>query len=90
MQVGATTIVQMHNELKPVTPDISMAGDTTNVGLWAAQCRASIAGIGVTAFRGFRRKKNSKESEKYEIENHHRNCAGSVHRSRACIPVYPE
>jgi LPXTG-motif cell wall-anchored protein len=63
VQVGATTIVQMHNDLKPVTPDIPKTGDTTNVGLWAALCLASLAGVGVTAFVGFRRKKNSKESE---------------------------
>lgn len=58
-----TTVAKFYNELKPVTPDIPKTGDSTNIGLWAALCVVSLAGIGATAFFGFRKKKKTEESE---------------------------
>ena len=60
---GKTTVAKFYNKLKPIIPDVPKTGDTTNVGLWAALCLASLADIGVTAFVGFRKKKNHQESE---------------------------
>ena len=58
-----TTVAKFYNKLKPVTPDIPKTGDSTNIGLWAALCAVSLAGIGATAFFGFRKKKKTEESE---------------------------
>ncbi len=57
-----TTVAKFYNELRPIVPDIPKTGDTTNTGLWAAVCLASLAGIGITAFVTFRKKK-TEESE---------------------------
>jgi uncharacterized surface anchored protein len=62
VQVGAITIVQMHNELRPVT-DIPKTGDSTNIGLWAALFFGSLAGVGVTGAVTLIRKKKHKEDE---------------------------
>ena len=59
---GKTTVAKLYNKLKPVTPDVPKTGDTTNIALWAVLCGISLAGAGVTAFFGFRKKKNH-ESE---------------------------
>jgi LPXTG-motif cell wall-anchored protein len=59
---GKTTVAKFYNKLKPVTPDVPKTGDTTNIALWAVLCGISLAGVGATAFFGFRKKKNH-ESE---------------------------
>ena len=63
MFADKTTVAKFYNKLKPVTPDIPKTGDSTNIGLWAALCAVSLAGIGATAFFGFRKKKKTEESE---------------------------
>ena len=57
-----TTVAKFYNKLKPVTPDIPKTGDSTNIGLWAALCAVSLAGIGATAFFGFRKKRKLKKA----------------------------
>jgi LPXTG-motif cell wall-anchored protein len=61
---GKTTVAKFYNELKPVTPDVPKTGDTTNIALWAALCGLSLAGVGVAAFFGFRKKKNHESEDK--------------------------
>ena len=53
VQVGATTIVQMHNELR----DTPKTGDDFNLGLWVSLAAASVIGAGVLGFVGFKKKK---------------------------------
>ena len=53
VKVGATTIVQMHNELR----DTPKTGDDFNLPLWIGLAAASLVGAGVLGFVGFKRKK---------------------------------
>ena len=53
VQVGATTIVQMHNELR----DTPKTGDDFNLGLWVSLAAVSVIGAGVLGFVGFKKKK---------------------------------
>ena len=53
VQVGATTIVQMHNELR----DTPKTGDDFNLALWVSLAAASVIGAGVLGFVGFKKKK---------------------------------
>lgn len=57
VQVGATTIVQMHNELK----DTPKTGDDFNSALWVSLAAASLIGAGVLGFVGFKSRKKKKE-----------------------------
>ena len=61
MQVGATTIVQMHNELR----DTPKTGDDFNLGLWVSLAAVFLAGAGVLGFIGFKNRnfKNRKKKE---------------------------
>ena len=59
-----TTVAKFYNKLQPEIPDIPKTGDDTNMPLWAAIAAASLAGVGVTAFLTFRRKK--KEGENHD------------------------
>lgn len=53
VQVGATTIVQMHNEFR----DTPKTGDNSNPALWIALAGASAIGIAVCGIIGFKKKK---------------------------------
>lgn len=53
VQIGSTTIVEMHNELR----DTPKTGDNSNLGLWLALAGVSAAGIAVCSILGFKRKK---------------------------------
>ncbi len=53
VKVGATTIVEMHNELRN-TPK---TGDDFNLALWVSLAAASVLGAGVLGFVGFKKKK---------------------------------
>ena len=53
VKVGATTIVQMHNELR----DTPKTGDDFNLGLWVSLAAISLVGAGVLGFAGFKKKK---------------------------------
>ena len=53
VKVGATTIVEMHNELR----DTPKTGDDFNLALWVSLAAASVLGAGVLGFAGFKRKK---------------------------------
>ena len=53
VQVGATTIVQMHNELR----DTPKTGDDFNLALWVSLAAVSVIGAGVLGFVGFKKKK---------------------------------
>ena len=53
VQVGATTIVQMHNELR----DTPKTGDDFNAALWVSLAAALTIGAGVLGFVGFKKKK---------------------------------
>ena len=53
VKVGATTIVEMHNELR----DTPKTGDDFNLALWASLAAASVLGAGVLGFVGFKKKK---------------------------------
>ena len=53
IKVGATTIVQMHNEFR----DTPKTGDDFNLGLWVSLAAASVIGAGVLGFVGFKKKK---------------------------------
>ena len=61
VQVGATTIVQMHNELR----DTPKTGDDFNLGLWVSLAAVFLAGAGVLGFIGFKNRnfKNRKKKE---------------------------
>ena len=53
VKVGATTIVEMHNELR----DTPKTGDDFNLPLWVSLAAASVLGAGVLGFVGFKKKK---------------------------------
>ena len=53
VKVGATTIVEMHNELR----DTPKTGDEFNLALWVSLAAASVMGAGVLGFVGFKKKK---------------------------------
>ena len=53
VKVGATTIVEMHNELR----DTPKTGDDFNIALWVSLAAASVLGAGVLGFVGFKKKK---------------------------------
>ena len=53
VKVGATTIVEMHNELR----DTPKTGDEFNLALWVSLAAASVLGAGVLGFVGFKKKK---------------------------------
>ena len=53
VKVDATTIVEMHNELR----DTPKTGDDFNLGLWVSLAVISVIGAGVLGFVGFKRKK---------------------------------
>ena len=53
VKVGATTIVEMHNELR----DTPKTGDDFNLALWVSLAAASVLGAGVFGVAGFKKKK---------------------------------
>ena len=53
VKVGATTIVEMHNELR----DTPKTGDDFNLALWVSFAAVSVLGAGVLGFVGFKKKK---------------------------------
>ena len=53
VKVGATTIVEMHNELR----DTPKTGDDFNLALWVSLAAVSVLGAGVLGFVGFKKKK---------------------------------
>lgn len=57
VQVGATTIVQMHNELR----DTSKTGDDFNLGLWVSLAAVLTVGAGVLGFIGFKNRKKKED-----------------------------
>ena len=57
VKVGATTIVQMHNELR----DTPKTGDDFNPALWVSLAAVSLIGAGVLGVVGFRSRKKKKE-----------------------------
>ena len=57
IKVGATTIVQMHNEFR----DTPKTGDDFNPALWVSLAAASLIGAGVVGFIGFKSRKKKKE-----------------------------
>ena len=57
IKVGATTIIQMHNELR----DTPKTGDDFNLSLWIGLAAVSVIGAGVLGFIGFKKKKTKKE-----------------------------
>lgn len=54
VKVGATTIVEMHNELR----DTPKTGDDFNLALWVSLAAASVLGAGVLGFAGFKKKED--------------------------------
>ena len=59
IKVGATTIVQMHNEFR----DTPKTGDDFNLGLWVSLAAVSLAGAGVLGFIGFKNRKKKSSGE---------------------------
>ena len=57
IKVGATTIVQMHNEFR----DTPKTGDDFNLGLWVSLAAVSLAGAGVLDFIGFKNRKKKED-----------------------------
>ena len=57
VKVGATTIVQMHNELR----DTPKTGDDFNPALWVSLAAVSLIGAGVLGVVGFKSRKKKKE-----------------------------
>ena len=57
IKVGATTIVQMHNEFR----DTPKTGDDFNLGLWVSLAAVSLAGAGVLGFLGFKNRKKKED-----------------------------
>ncbi|MCD7827266.1 MAG: Cys-Gln thioester bond-forming surface protein [Clostridiales bacterium] len=57
VKVGATTIVQMHNELR----DTPKTGDDFNPALWVSLAAISLIGAGVLGVVGFKSRKKKKE-----------------------------
>ena len=53
VKVGATTIIEMHNELR----DTPKTGDDFNLALWVSLAAASVLGAGVLGFVGVKKKK---------------------------------
>ena len=53
VKVGATTIVEMYNELR----DTPKTGDDFNLALWVSLAAASVLGAGVLGFVGVKKKK---------------------------------
>ena len=53
VKVGATTIVEMHNELR----DTPKTDDDFNLALWVSLAAASVLGAGVLGVAGFKKKK---------------------------------
>ena len=53
VQVGSTTVVEMHNELR----DTPKTGDDSKLGLWLALAGVSMAGIAACGIFGFKKKK---------------------------------
>ena len=54
VKVGATTIVEMHNELR----DTPKTGDDFNLALWVSLAAASVLGAGVLGFVVFKKKED--------------------------------
>ena len=54
VKVGATTIVEMHNELR----DTPKTGDDFNLALWVSLAAASVLGAGVLGFVGVKKKED--------------------------------
>ena len=57
IKVGATTIVQMHNEFR----DTPKTGDDFNPALWVSLAVISLAGAGVLGFIGFKNRKKKED-----------------------------
>ena len=57
VHVGATTIVQMHNELR----DTPKTGDDFNAALWVSLAAALTIGAGVLGFLGIKGKKKKED-----------------------------
>lgn len=57
VKVGATTIVQMHNEFR----DTPKTGDDFNPALWVSLAVISLAGAGVLGFVGFKNRKKKED-----------------------------
>ena len=57
IKVGATTIVQMHNEFR----DTPKTGDDFNLGLWVSLAAVSLAGAGVLGLIGFKNRKKKED-----------------------------
>ena len=55
VQMGATTIVEMHNELR----DTPKTGDDSKLGLWLALAGVSAAGIAACCILGFKKKEDN-------------------------------
>jgi uncharacterized surface anchored protein len=56
-----TVVAKFHNELKPVIPDNPKTGDNSNMALWAALAVLSLAGVGITGFITFKKRKKEDE-----------------------------
>jgi uncharacterized surface anchored protein len=57
VQVGATTIVQMHNEMR----DTPKTGDDFNAALWVSLAAVLTVGAGVVGFFGFKNRKKKED-----------------------------
>lgn len=58
VQVGSTTVVEMHNELR----DTPKTGDDSKLGLWLALAGVSAVGIAACGILGFKRKKKKEDN----------------------------
>ena len=58
VQMGATTVVEMHNELR----DTPKTGDDSKLGLWLALAGVSAAGIAACGILGFKKKKKKEDN----------------------------
>ena len=56
-----TVVAKFHNELKPVIPDNPKTGDRSNLALWATLAVLSLAGVGITGFVTFKKRKKEDE-----------------------------